>query len=387
MLSDPQPRVAHFTTAPESLELLLRPEILDLQARGVEVHAISGPFREADLRLSYEGVTHHVIPSLTRRISPQSDAKAIQELWRVLGGLDLDVLHTHTPKAAIYGRALGRLKRIPVVVNTIRGIPVREPPRRLSENGYLVLEQLAGCFSDAEFYLNEGDMQLVGRLHQNRNHMVGGGIDLQRYHFDTKKREERRTELGISDDTILIGGVGRRVADKGIVEFSKAAERLVGKASFLWIGPEDPEKKDAITGHFSNLTFLGFSESMEEWYSAFDIFVLPSYREGFPRSAMEAAAVGIPIVTTEIRGTSGLGVEGEEVRRIPPGDVDALVVVLEELIEHPEIRIELGHAAHRQALKSYDFHRIASLYVETYVEIARKKGISLKFNPPKPALD
>ena len=375
-----RPVIVHLTTVPVSLERLLKPEIIDLVSRGAAVHTICGPKLDSEPWRPVEGVIHHVAPSLTRKMAPMADLRAIAEIWQILRTIRPDVLHTHTPKAAIYGRIIGRALGVTVVANTVHGLPVRESPRSLFENGYLLFESLAGLFSDVEFYLTEGDLELVGRWHRSHNFVTGGGIDLQRFAFDPEMRARRRAELGLGDDEILIGGVGRRVADKGIVEFAQAAEQLGGRATFVWIGPDDPEKKDAISTQLSHVRFLDFSPVMQEWYSAFDIFVLPSFREGLPKSAMEASAIGLPIVTTAIRGTTGLGRDEVELRRFPVGDVTALVNVLGDLIEHPELRRELGLAARQRALEHYNIQRISAIYAQAYVDIALAKGrpISLK---------
>ena len=362
-------KVAHMTTVPESVNTLLRTEIEFLVSQGHEVHVISGPSEDPRYSVSLPDVVIHTVDSLSRRINPTQDVRALSDLWHLIGSLGLDVLHTHTPKAGVFGRVIGRVRAVPVVVNTTRGVPVANGLWSPAEIVFMVLELLSGLASVREFYLTDRDRKFVGFLHPWKNEVVGNGIDLTRYRIDSESRNRIRSQLGLSEDDLLVGGVGRRVAAKGIPEFCEMASQLCNEAAFVWIGGEDPQKQDRVKADHPDVTFIDFTDEMPAWLSALDIFVLPSHREGFPRSAMEAAAIGVPVVTTKIGGTIELGVDRLHVERVPVKDPVALASTVLELMKDVERRRSMSEAGLRRARDHYDGSRIARRYLEAYVDI------------------
>lgn len=376
-------RVAHLTTIDASLLILLGTE-LELEAvAGLDVLALSapGPNRAALEALRVEVVD---VPHLTRRRSLRADAAAVRDLWRLLPALDLDVLHTHTPKAGVFGRIVGRLRGVPVVVNTCHGLlATREDPWPKRAVVYGV-EGLASRFSHVELFQNAEDLTTLRfALRRGRAEVVGNGVDLDRFRFDPEARAKVRAELGVADGELLVGGVGRRVAAKGLFDYAAAAQRLSGRARFLWVGPDEPDKADAVRGRLDGVELLGQRDDMPAVYAALDVFVLPSYREGLPRSAMEAAACGRPLVLTDIRGSRELGTEGVEVAFVPPGDPVALATAIGGLLDDAPRRSRLGEAAQRRATAEFDQRDVARASVRTYWAAARRKGLAWPEGPPE----
>ena len=376
-------RVAHLTTIDASLLILLGTELALEAAAGLEVLAVAapGPNRAALEALDVKVVD---VAHLTRRRSLLADVRAVAELWRLLPRLDLDVLHTHTPKAGIFGRIVGRLRGVPVVVNTCHGLlATRTDPwfRRAVIYG---AEGLASRFSHAELFQNAEDLaSLSFALQRGRAEVVGNGVDIDRFRFDPEARAKVRAELGVSEGELLVGGVGRRVAAKGLFDYAAAAQRLRGRARFLWIGPEEPDKPDAVHGGLDGVELLGQRDDMPAIYAALDVFVLPSYREGLPRSAMEAAACGRPLVLTDIRGSRELGTDGVEAAFVPPGDPNALATAIRGLLDDADLRSRLGSAACRRAAAEFDQRDVARASVRTYWSVARRRGLAWPEGPPE----
>lgn len=368
-------RVAHLATVDMSLALLLATELrADLEA-GFEVFGISapGPFVP---RVTALGVEHVAIPSLTRAWDVRRDLAAARELAGALRRLRLDVLHTHTPKAGVLGRVLGRNLGVPVVVNTCHGLWAG-PGDPLAKRALVYgAEALASRFSDAELYQNDEDRRRMRRVvRASRARTVGNGIDLARFRPDSGVRAGIRDELGVRDDELLVGGVGRRVAEKGIVEFAEAARSLAGRARFVWVGPHDDDKPDWVDEDLEGVRFLGLRHDMEAVYAALDVFVLPSYREGFSRSAMEAAASGCAMVLTDIRGCREIGGHERELLFVPPRDVAALTAAVGRLLDDADLRRRLGDNARQRALREFDQRRVAADSIATYAEAARRKRL------------
>jgi len=362
-------RIAHLTTVDVSLAKLLRTELaIDVQA-GNQVFAMSAPGPYIG-EIEAIGVTHVPIPDLTRSWSLRSDLRAIGQLWRNLRGLHLDVLHTHTPKAGILGRIVGRIAGIPVVVNTCHGLLATNDDPWTKRFAVYGIEGLAAQFSHAELFQNPEDRQVVARIVPRRvSKVVGNGTDLEAFQFDECERARVRLELGVHPDEVLVGAVGRRVAEKGILEFAAASRRLHGLASFIWVGPEDLGKSDAVRDTIPGIRLIGDRSDMPSVYSALDIFVLPSHREGFPRSAMEAAACGRAIVLTDIRGCREIGTDSTEVLFVPPSDDESLAATLRMLIQNASLRERLGSAARDRALEAFDQRAVAAQSLGTYSEV------------------
>jgi glycosyltransferase involved in cell wall biosynthesis len=368
-------RLAHLTTVDMSLALLLRTELQEDVAAGFEVFGVSAPGDYVDDVESW-GVTHVPLRSLTRSWDVRSDAAAAGELLAALRQLRLDILHTHNPKSGVLGRLLGRAAGVPVVVNTCHGLWLR-PGDPLARRAFvLAAETAAGWASHAELYQNSADRRTLRRVVPAwRSRVVGNGVDLARFAPDPAGRAAVRAELGVAPDELLVGGVGRRVEEKGIREYADAARALAGKARFVWVGPDDDDKPDALRDAEVGIEFLGPRSDMPELYSALDVFVLPSYREGFSRSAMEAAACGLPMVLSDIRGCREVGEHDRHLLMVPPGDAVALTDAVGRLLTDDGLRMRLGAAARERSLEEFDQRAVARTSIETYAAVARHRGL------------
>jgi len=362
--------VAHLTTVDMSLALLLACELrVDVEA-GFEVLGISspGPYVAGIEAL---GVTHVPVRSFTRHWDVRRDLAAAVELYRVLRRLRPDVLHTHTPKAGVLGRVLGRLAGVPVVVDTCHGLWMREDDSPAKRAVVVAVEAVASAFAHFELYQNEPDRKaLRSFVGDRRARVVGNGVDLARFRFDPAGRDAVRAEFGVGPEDLLVGGVGRRVAEKGLHELGEAASALAGKARFVWVGPDDGESVAP-----EGLEFLPGRSDMPAVYSALDVFVLPSHREGFSRSAMEAAACGRPMVLSDIRGCREVGDHDRHLLLAPAADAVALTAALDRLLADPGLRARLGAAAARRAVEAFDQRQVAQASIDTYRLVARRRRL------------
>lgn len=366
-------RIAHLTTVDMSLALLLATELRVDVERGHEVVALSagGGYVEQVRGL---GVRHVPIPSLTRSWDLLGDLRSARELWRVIREVRPDVLHTHNPKTGVLGRVLGRLARVPVVVNTCHGLWAGSQDGRLKRLAVLGIEGAAAQFSHAELFQNSEDRRaLRWAVPDRKAEVVGNGVDLSRFRFDPTERARVRTEWNVSPGEVLVGGVGRLVAEKGVRELAAVAQELGSRGRFVWVGPSDDVKGDHIPNPLPALELMGERADMSAVYSALDVFVLPSYREGFSRSAMEAAACGRAMVLSDIRGCREVGEHDRELLLVPPRDVGALARAVDRLIRDATERERLGSAAHVRAQSSFDQRRVAERSLATYERILRRR--------------
>ena len=264
------------------------------------------------------------------------DLRAARDLWRFLRAETVDVLHVHTPKPGVYGRIVGRAAGVPVVASTVHGIYALPTDRWLKRAGVYALAVFSARLGDVEFVVNAEDAELLAGLPlypSRRLQLVGNGVDLNRFdpaRFDGDERRRLRAAIGVGDGTIVVGAVGRLVREKGFLDLFAAAAALDGRYQIVVAGPADPEKPDALTAaeiveaEAQGVTFLGMREDIERVYAMLDVFVLPSYREGLPQSAMEASAMALPVIATDVRGCRSVVRDGHTGWLVPRGDVAAL---------------------------------------------------------------
>ncbi|HWH36074.1 MAG TPA: glycosyltransferase family 4 protein [Acidimicrobiales bacterium] len=372
-------RVAHLTTVDTSLRYLLLPQLLAVVAEGGVAIGISAPGDSVD-HLAGLGIEHRPLASSTRSADLRADLRAAAELWSVLRREHFDVLHTHNPKPGLYGRVLGRLAGVPVVVHTTHGLYATTEDRWPKRLAVYLAEALAARFSHAELVQNPEDLALMTRLHilpRGRGVLLGNGIDLERFDPDRhgNARAVMRRRLGIGDDQLVVGTVGRLVAEKGHRELFEAMTLLDRHYQLVVVGPEDPEKADALPAEVLDaarargVRLLGMRSDVEELYAAMDIFVLASHREGFPRAAMEAAAMGLPVVATDIRGCREIVVDGDNGLLVRPRDPAALAAAIARLGPDAGLRARMGARGRARARTDFDERQVVARVLDTYAQI------------------
>ncbi len=191
------------------------------------------------------------------------------------------------------------------------------------------------------------------------------------------------------------GRSARLVWQKGFHELFAAAERLRGAhpdVVFVVVGGSDPDKADAISseelaaaGRRGRIVFAGGRDDMEHVYRAFDLFVLPSHREGFPRSAMEAAASGLPVIATDIRGCRQVVSHGQTGLLVPLHDPVRLASAIEELVVDSALRRRMGTAGRRKAEAEFDDRAVVSKTLEAYERVLSPATSSRRRRTPSSA--
>jgi len=185
-----------------------------------------------------------------------------------------------------------------------------------------------------------------------------------------------RQERGLSLDAVVVTMIARLIAPKGVREFLQAAERLNGKACFLLIGEPDPGNLDSLTWEEIQeyvrrgvVLAPGWQKDVIPWLAITDIFVLPSYREGTPVTVLEAMAMGLPVVATDVPGCREAVVHGETGFLVPPRNVGELVRAIQKLAEDPALRQRMGQAGRERVVQHFAVERIVEQYLDLYAEL------------------
>lgn len=375
-----KPRVAHVTTVDLSLRYLLLNQLQRIQDEGYEVFAISADGPDVPV-VEATGVRHFAVP-MTRRITPFADLRCLWGLVRIMRREQFDVVHTHTPKAGLLGQLAARVAGVPVVVNTLHGFYFHDDTKPFPRRFYIWMERVAAKCSDTILSQNREDMatavaERIASPEQLK--WLGNGIDIAR--FDRRRLTESsldalRREIGVDSNAPVIGFVGRLVEEKGILDLLQAARTVteaIPHVQLLVVGPYDDEKPDALRpevaeryGVAANCRFVGMRDDMPELYALMDVLVLPSYREGFPRAPMEASAMGVPALVTDIRGCREAVEHGENGLRFPVGNSDALARALIELLRDEARRAEMGATGRRMAEDRFDEQKVFDRVVDEY---------------------
>jgi ribosomal protein S18 acetylase RimI-like enzyme len=290
---------------------------------------------------------------------------------------------------------------VPAIGNTVHGLYATPEDRLVRRAGVLAVERLAARYSDLELYQSEEDLRWarrIGLVRKGQGVLLGNGCDLTRFGPERVSMDaiaERRRELGIPEDALVVGTVGRLVAEKGYRELFAAAgavRREIPEARFLVVGEHEPDKADAIrtdevAGARDDVIFAGWREDTPELLALMDVFALPSHREGVPRSAIEAAAMGQPMVLTDIRGCREVVRDGQQGLLVPARSPSRLAEAILRLLRDPDLRARMGRAARIRAEQRFDEGRVKDLIVRAYGRLLPPPVPSdgLRFRTARPA--
>ena len=373
------PRLLHVTTTDMSLALLLGPQLRAFAAAGYDVWTASAPGPYVEQLRDWD-IRHLPLRHATRALAPHRDVQALGELRSAFRSARPLIVHTHNPKPGVYGRLAAKAAGVPVVVNTVHGL-YAQPGDSWGKRAFVYgLERLAASCSSAELVQNPEDLETLARIGVPRAklHLLGNGVDLSRFdpaNLAEPDRQAVRAELGAGPGDVVVGAVGRLVWEKGYRELFQAAEivrRRRPEARFVVVGPADPDKADAVgaddmaQAEASGVHFAGLRHDVDRLYAGMDLYVLASHREGFPRSAMEAAATGVPLIVTDIRGCREVVTEGVNGLMAPAHDGPALAEAIATLVADADLRRRMGEASRKKAMAEFDQQRVIDTTLGVY---------------------
>ncbi len=294
-----------------------------------------------------------------------SHFKAYRRLVRLFRNERFDIVHVHTPIAALIGRLAAARVGVPKIVYTAHGFYFHENQSFWLRSIFIALEWLGGRFTDVLFTQAEEDAETAKRFGFCKDIMaIGNGVDINRFQpfNDITERQIKREALGANSDDVVILMVGRLVAEKGYLELFQAMKSVRAK---LWVvgsrlesdhassidqAIENLKSDPALSGKIS---FLGYRTDVDDLMKIADIFTLPSHREGMPRSIIEGMASGLPVVATNIRGSREEVIDGKTGFLTPLGNVEALSQRLTLLVSDEKMRTTMGENGRRRAIDLY----------------------------------
>lgn len=382
-------KVCQLCAVDFTLRHFLLPLIDGMEARGWQVTAVcSDGEYVADMRR--QGYRIATVP-IRRSFNVLAHVHSLWGLYRFFRRERFDVLHAHTPIAALIGRIAARLAGVPLIVYTAHGFYFHDEMPSWKRRLFVALEWLGGRFTDLLFTQSREDAEaaVVERIAPaDRVLEIGNGVDATRFDPATVTDPAAiRNALGIPADAFVVGIIGRMVREKGYVELLEAAKLLAAahpQVCYLLIGgrlasdhddPVQPALDDARQALGERLVAAGFRSDAPEMLAAMDVFCLPSYREGMPRTIIEAMMMGKAVVATNIRGAREEVVDGVTGLLVPTRNSAALASALNQLIEDRSRAAAMGLAGRARALELYDEKRVVELQLARIAAQAPKNKI------------
>ena len=380
---------AHFTPSfkeqptmligvtPQELCLILGSRVRVMRQAGFRVVLVSGPGQLLERMAARPGVECIALP-MRRSIAPLADLLALVRLWWILGSYKPDLVEFSTPKAGLLGMIAARLRGLPRRVYMLRGLKLERSSG--FKRWILLMAERVACACAHVVLCNSKSLRAealsLGLAPAGKLLVLGegssNGVDVE--HFSPGPSDVR-DKIGIPREAPVVGFVGRLTRDKGLPELIVAFDRILRaepSTHLLLVGwfdaAEDALDSELRTRILSNprIHCTGFVSDVAPYYRAMDVMVLPTWREGFPNAVLEAAASGIPVITTESTGARDAVIPEVTGLLIPPGYPEAIYESVLKLLRDPERRSQMGRAARAWVVEHYSEEQVLGLTAEYY---------------------
>jgi glycosyltransferase involved in cell wall biosynthesis len=355
--------------------------------------AAAGTARALGRSFAQCGFRYHYYP-MRRALGPISDLYAVVALWRLMSRCRPHIVHAFDTKPGVYGCLAARLAGVPVVIGTVTGLGSLyaddDSAPRLVRGVYERLQRLTSSQADLTIFQNwEDRKEFVSRRivpGAKAALIPGSGVAtdaLDPFQISEAQRRQVRAALGVPAGSLLVTMVSRVIRSKGVEEFVEAArtvqQELPG-SHFLLVGPADKDSVDSFSppelAEFADVVnWAGPRNDIPHVLAASDLFVLPSYlREGIPRVLLEAASMGLPLITTTAPGCNEVVEEGVNGSLVPPRNPAALSRAILNLLGSPDQRRRFGRASRERAVERFDLSVIAARTHALYQQLLARKA-------------
>jgi len=346
-----------------------------LQERGAEIVGGGAGGDGFEEKVRDLGVPFFVLPVDKRGINPVADMKLLLALYRWYRKERPDIVHHFTIKPVIYGSIAAKFSGVPKIINTITGLGYvfTKDERKWLRSIVHFLYRFALRGTHFTFFQNREDQRyfLSNNLTRGQDTYVlpGSGVDCDRFRPASKANRE-------CDNGTTFLMLSRMLKDKGVYEFVDAA-RMVRQeyrdSEFLLLGRRDERNpsvvaKEELEAWESEgvVKWLGEAEDVRSILAEADVVVLPSYREGLPRSLLEASAMGKPVITTDAVGCRDAVEHGRTGLMVPVKDPASLAEAMKEMIKSPEMRSRMGREGRRKVEREFDERIVLRKILEVY---------------------
>ncbi|MEB7673062.1 glycosyltransferase family 4 protein [Staphylococcus equorum] len=340
-------------------------------AQGFEVHCVS-TFGTQQNEVENQGVYYHNI-KIDRKINPINNVNSILQMVKLFKKINPDIVHVHTPVAAVLGRIAAKIAGVPTIIYTAHGFYFHEGMSLRKYQFYFNVEKLIGrYFTDYIFTQSEEDYHtavqykfLKASKKDNYLH-ISNGIDMDREFnielIDPGKTKQLKQKLNIKSNDIVVSFIGRLVKEKGILDLLESYDKLVSEnVKFIIIGDLPESERDNETVKLiskyrkeENIIFTGQITNINEYLAISDIYCLPSYREGMPRSIIEAMSMKNAVIATDIRGSREEVINNETGYLVPLQASMYIANKIDELVNDKNKLNKFKESGYIRAKKNYN---------------------------------
>jgi glycosyltransferase involved in cell wall biosynthesis len=320
-----------------------------------------------------------ILLPIERKPSLWKDMLVLFKLFKLFRHERFDIVHSHMPKTGLLGMLAAWLTRVPIRINTFHGEvwATRSGWRR---KVLKLFDRLVGLLATNILVVSPSQQDFLekeGVLPPSKAKVIGAGsicgVNPLRFYPNPDVKRTMRDNLRIAQDAKVILFVGRLNRDKGMLDLAIAFDAIArhnADTVLLLVGAEEDVPFSRICcAERERLHYVSFTSTPERYMVAADIFCLPSYREGFGMTLIEAAACGVPSVATRIYGVTDAVDDGKTGLLFSPGDIAGLTQSLLKLIDDSYLRQEMGEAARVRALKLFPSHKITDEMLALYSEL------------------
>lgn len=326
------------------------------------------------------GVQTVVLEHFRETVAPVADLRTLLQLMRLIRRERFAVVHTHSSKGGVLGRIAAKACGVPVIVHTFHGFSFHDDMSRLRRMAYIAVERSVRPLTDmflavAPRVASEAVDRRIATA--STTHVVPSAIDLAA--VGTTPDGSVRAELGLSDEQLLIGTVGRLAAQKAPLDFVRAAAIVHARnrrTTFVMVG-DGPlrarvEAQAACLG--VPVTVLGERHDAPRLAGAMDVFVVASHYEGLGRALTEAMAAGRPVVATAVNGIPDLVIPHQTGLLVPPGSPSKLAAAILWMLEHPQSAARMGHTGSQRARRLFTPDLMCRLTASVYHHALQATG-------------
>jgi glycosyltransferase involved in cell wall biosynthesis len=375
-------KLIRITTVSGSLWILLRGQ-LKFMNQFYHVIGIAGAKENMQKVRDNEGV-ETIDLEMTREITPEQDLVSLYKLYKILKREKPFIVHTHTPKAGIVGMIAAKMAGVKHRLHTVAGLPLVEATgtkRKILNQ----VERLTYACATKVYPNSKGleDIILAHKFTKPEKLKVlangsSNGINTEIFDLEVisvEQREQLRIKLGLKPDDLVLVFVGRIVRDKGINELMEAFHTLSQKydqLKLLMVGPYE-EALDPISAKASKeietnaaIISLGWQDDVRPYFAVSDVLIFPSYREGFPNVVLQAGAMGLASIVSDINGCNEIIEEGVNGIIIPVKNSQAIEEAIESMIKNPEKTIQMKSVARQKIVSRYDQEMVWQAILQEY---------------------
>lgn len=336
-----------------------------------------------------EGMEVITFPDMVQPIVPLKDITATINLYRHIKKNRYHIVHTHNSKAGFIGRLAAKLAGVPVIIHTVHGFAFHDQEPLWRRMLFRNLERMASAWCDRMIFISRPliDWALKEKITPSHKFVkIHSGIELDRFQpVSDGEKKQTKIKLGVNPGDPVAGIVSKLWEGKGHKVLIKAFKELrkdLEKAKLFIVGEgylEDELRSYAEElGISKSIVFTGFRSNVSEVMACFDISVLPSFFEGMGRVLLEAMAMKIPVIASNVGGIPDLVKNNKNGILVTPGDVSELAEAMKKLLTNSEMSISMGESGYQKATETFSAESMNEKILSVYMECLKEKGLKLE---------